>query len=61
MTAKNWLSALNVSNNKIIARLPFCEGLSDIFYLSSKDLLLVVFDHDIKYFKIHNLENCLKS
>ena len=61
IAAGYWLSVLNVSNNKIIATLPFCKGLSDIFYLSSQNLLLVVFKHDIKYFKIHNLENCLKS
>ena len=61
IAAEYWLSVLNVSNNKIIATLPFCKSLSDIFYLSSQNVLLVVFKHDIKYFKIHNLENCLKS
>ena len=61
IAAEYWLSVLNVSNNKIIATLPFCKSLSDIFYLSLQNVLLVVFKHDIKYFKIHNLENCLKS
>ena len=65
ITASNCLSVLNVSDNKIIATLPFCghdpETLFETFYLSSNDLLLVVFANDIKYFKIHNLENCLKS
>ena len=65
ITTNNWLRVVNVSDNKIIATLPFCDyhwkNLFDIFYLSSKDLLLVVFANDIKFFKIHNLENCLKS
>ena len=59
ITAGNWLSVLNVSDDKIIATLPLCDydskNLFDIFYLSSKDLLLVVFANDIKFFKIHNL------
>ena len=63
--ASNCLSVLNVSDNKIIATLPFCAQYSDTlfetFYLSSDNLLLVVFANDIKYFRIHNLENCLKS
>ena len=58
-----WLSVLNVSDKKIIATLRSCElnwiGLSEIFYLPSKDLLLVVLKNDIKYFKIHNLEKFL--
>ena len=53
------LSVLNALDNKVIAELPFCEDLSKIFYLSSKDLLLAVFQNDIKYFKIHNLEKIL--
>ena len=63
LMADNWLSVLNASDNKIIARLPLCEckydseDSSDIFYLPSKDLLLVVFGNDIKYFKIHNLKS----
>ena len=56
-----WLSVLNASDNKVIATLPFCEDFSNIFYLSSKDLLLVVFEDDIKYFKIHNLKKNLSS
>ena len=56
-----WLSVLNASDNKVIATLPFCEDFSNIFYLSSKDLFLVVFEDDIKYFKIHNLEKNLSS
>ena len=63
--AHNCLNVLNVSDNKIIATLPFCtqysETLFETFYLSSDNLLLVVFANDIKYFRIHNLENCLKS
>ena len=55
-----WLSILNASDNRVIATLPFFEGLSNIFYLSSKDLLLVVFENDIKYLKIYNLEKILK-
>ena len=62
--AGNWLSVLNVSDNKIIASLRSCEldrkDLSNLFYLSSKDLLLVVIDNDIKFFKIHKLEKILK-
>ena len=54
-----WLSILNASDNRVIATLPFFEGLSNIFYLSSKDLLLAVLEDDIKYFKIHNLEKIL--
>ena len=63
--AYNCLNVLNVSDNKIIATLPFCTQYSETsfetFYLSSDNLLLVVFANDIKYFRIHNLENCLKS
>ena len=59
ITTNNWLRVLNVSDNKIIATLPLCDydskNFFDIFYLSSKDLLLVVFANDIKHFKIHNL------
>ena len=55
----NCLSVLHALDNKVIATLPFWRDLSNIFYLSSKDLLLAVFEDDIKYFKIHNLEKIL--
>ena len=55
----NCLSVLHALDNKVIATLPFWGDLSNIFYLSSKDLLLAVFKNDIKYFKIHNLEKIL--
>ena len=58
------LHVLNVSDNKVIATLSFCKDdflrFSNIFYLSSKGLLLVVLENDIKCFKIHNIENCRK-
>ena len=63
-TGKLW-SVLNVSDHKVVATLSFCDidlGLqSHLFYLSSKGLLLVIFENVIKYFKIHNIENCLTS
>ena len=58
-------SVLNVSDHKVVATLSFCDidlGLRPrLFYLSSKGLLLVIFENVIKYFKIHNIENCLTS
>ena len=58
-----FLHILNVSDFSIIATLRFCECddqfIPDIFYLSSKDLLIVVFRDAINCFKIHNIENCL--
>ena len=59
ISGDNWLNVLNVSDYKVIATCPFCKDLYDFFYLSSKDLLLVVSQENIKYFKIHNLEKIL--
>ena len=61
-----WWSVVNVSDHKIVATLSGRDiyvGLrsSHLFYLSSKGLLLVIFENVIKYFKIHNIENCLTS
>ena len=63
--AEKWWSVVNVSDHKIVATLRGCDiylGLRPrLFYLSSKGLLLVVYQNDIKCFKIHNIENCLTS
>ena len=56
-----FFNVFNVPDNKIIATSCFCgdddRGLSDIFYLSSKGLLIVVLEGVIKCFKIHNIGN----
>ena len=58
-----YLLVVDLSDVKIIATLGFCEYdtelIPDIFYLSSKGLLIAVLEDAIKYFKIHNIENCL--
>ena len=58
-------NVLNVSDHKVVATLIFGDIFWDsrprLFYLSSKGLLLVVCENVIKYFKIHNIENCLTS
>ena len=63
-----WLNVLNVSDHKIISTFSFCDSRkwpwfprAHFFYLSSKGLLLVVYENAIKYFKIHNIDNCLTS
>ena len=60
-----WWNVLNVSDHKVVATLSFGDidllSPPHLFYLSSKGLLLVVFLNVIKYFKIHNIENCLTS
>ena len=61
-----WFSVLNVSDHKVVATLSFCDSAwvlwpRRFFYLSSKGLLLVVCANVIKYFKIHNIDNCLTS
>ena len=60
-----WWSVLNVSDHKVVGTLRFGNPFSvlppHLFYLSSKGLLLVVFQNVIKCFKIHNIENCLTS
>ena len=61
-----WWSFLNVSDHKVVSTLSFCDSSTWIlrpyfFYLSSKGLLLVVYENAIKYFKIHNIDNCLRS
>ena len=60
-----WCGVVNVSDHKIVATLKVRNiyfGLQPrLFYLSSKGLLLVIFENVIKYFKIHNIENCLTS
>ena len=60
-----WWSVVNVSDHKIVATLRACNiylGLQPrLFYLSSKGLLLVVYQNVIKCIKIHNIENCLTS
>ena len=62
---RNWWSVLNVSDHKIVARLSGCDNYLSLrlrlFYLSSKGFLLVVYQNEIKCFKIHNIENCLTS
>ena len=63
--ARKWWNVVNVSDHKVVATLSF--GDIDLilrprlFYLSSKGLLLVVYQNVIKCFKIHNIENCLTS
>ena len=63
-TGKRW-RVLNVSDHKVVATLSVCDIdwhlRSHLFYLSSKGLLLVIFENVLKYFKIHNIENCLTS
>ena len=58
-------TVVNVSDHKIVATLRACEIdlrlRPRLFYLSSKGLLLVVYQNVIKYFKIHNIDNCLTS
>ena len=58
-------TVVNVSDHKIVATLTACEIdlrlRPRLFYLSSKGLLLVVYQNVIKYFKIHNIDNCLTS
>ena len=58
-----YLNYLDLSDLSIIATLCFCnydgKFIPDIFYLSSKSLLIVVLEDAIKCFKIHNIENCL--
>ena len=58
-----FLHVLNLSDLSIIATLCFCDYdgkfFPDIFYLSSKGLLIAVLPNAIKCFKIHNIENCL--
>ena len=60
-----WWSVVNVSDHKVVASLSFCKTYWALqprpFYLSSKGLLLVVYQNVIKCFKIHNIENCLTS
>ena len=60
-----WWSVLNVSDHKVVATLSVCDIdwvlRPHLFYLSSKGLLLVIFENVIKYFKVHNIENCLTS
>ena len=60
-----WWNVVNVSDHKVVATLSFCDIDWDLrprlFYLSSKGLLLVVYQNVIKCFKIHNIENCLTS
>ena len=57
------LHVLDLSDRRIKATLSFCsydgKFIPDIFYLSSKGLLIAVWKDAIKCFKIHNIENCL--
>ena len=52
------LHVLDLSDRSIVATFRFCAG-GNIFYLSSKGLLIVVWQDAIKCFKIHNIENYL--
>ena len=65
MITGKWWSVVNVSDHKMVATLRVCDidlALRPrFFYLSSKGLLLVVYQNVIKCFKIHNIENCLTS
>ena len=58
-----YLDVPDLSDRSIIATLCFCDNggefIPDIFYLSSKGLLIAVLKDAIKCFKIHNIENCL--
>ena len=58
-----FLHVLDLSHLSIIATLCFYhydgKFIPDIFYLSSKGLLIAVLKDAIKCFKIHNIENCL--
>ena len=60
-----WLSVVNISDHKVVATLIFGDIFwvlrPRLFYLSSKGLLLVVYQNVIKCFKIYNIENCLTS
>ena len=60
-----WWNVVNVSDHKVVATLSVCDIdwvlRPHLFYLSSKGLLLVVYENVIKYFKIHNIDNCLTS
>ena len=60
-----FLHVLDLSDCSIIATLGFCDYdgkfIPDIFYLSSKGLLIAVLNDAIKCFKIHNVENRLMS
>ena len=58
-----FLHVLDLSDLSIIATLCFCNYFSkfipDIFYLSSKGLLIAVLQDAIQCFRIHNIQNCL--
>ena len=61
-----WMSVVKISDAKVITTLRFGTDRPDAqvwsdwpytFYLLSKGLLLVVYENEIKHFKIHNIEN----
>jgi hypothetical protein len=61
-----WMSVVKISDAKVITTLRFGTDRPDAqvwsdwtytFYLLSKSLLLVVYENEIKHFKIHNIEN----
>ena len=59
---RSWIHFVKVSDGEIIASLfvgrilSFKNHVSSV-YIASRDLLLLVGDTDIEYFKIHNVEN----
>ena len=62
-----WIHFINMSGGKIIASLylgdihKFSSGKVHMYYLASRAMLFLVVENEIRYFKIHNIENHLKS
>lgn len=62
-----WIHFINMSGGKIIASLylgeifKFCPRKVHMYYLASRAMLFFVVGNEIRYFKIHNIENHLKS
>jgi hypothetical protein len=63
----NYMYVVNISEGATIAKVLIKtidvsrKELMNAFYLPSSDRLILVFKNNIKYFKIHNFENYLKS
>jgi hypothetical protein len=57
-----WIYLVKVSDGEIIAKLYFGVWENEcIFYLTSRGDLLLLLKNDLRYFKIHNIENHLNS
>ena len=62
-----WIHFINMSGGKIIASLnlgdihKFSTGKVHMYYLASRAMIFFVVGNEIRYFKIHNIENHLKS